>query len=153
MTECREKSLGRLIYYTARDLTNFAEKLLRPYGLTLEQFHLLKNMDPAVGISQRQLGEVANKTPANMTRMLDRLVGKSLVVRRDDPDDRRASMVSLTEKGKVLVEQVFGEFNSYSEGMVRGISEAEQQIAIDVLTRMAGNVLVMSEKLVENIKA
>ena len=152
MTECREDSLGRLVYFTAQDMTNFAKKLLKPYDLTLEQFHLLKNMDRELGIGQRQLGEVANKTPANMTRMLDRMEAKSLVIRRNDPDDRRASLVYLTEKGMALAEEVFGEFNSYSAGMLSGISSDEQQIATDVLTKMAGNVLVMSGKLVKNIK-
>ncbi len=151
MTECREDSLGRLIYFTAQDMTNFAEKILKPYGLTLEQFHLLKNMDMDTGISQRQLGEAANKTPANMTRMLDRMEAKSLVVRRDDPADRRASLVCLTGKGKALVEEVFGEFNSYSAGMLLGISGDEQQIAKEVLTKMAVNVQAMTEELARNI--
>ena len=152
MTECREDSLGRLIYFTAQDMTNFAEKLLRPYDLTLEQFHLLKNMDMDSGISQRQLGEAANKTPANMTRMLDRMETKSLMVRRADPDDRRALLVYLTEKGKALVEEVFGEFNSYSTGMLLGIDEGEQQIAKEVLTKMAVNLQAMTAELVKKIK-
>jgi DNA-binding MarR family transcriptional regulator len=151
MTECREDSLGRLIYFTAQDMTNFAEKILKPYALTLEQFHLLKNIDIDSGISQRQLGEVANKTPANMTRMLDRMEAKSLVVRQADPDDRRASLVYLTAKGQALVVEVFGEFNSYSAGMLLGIDEAEQQIAREVLTRMAANVQAMAEELAKNI--
>jgi DNA-binding MarR family transcriptional regulator len=152
MTECREDSLGRLIYFTAQDMTNFAEKILKPYDLTLEQFHLLKNMDMDSGISQRQLGGVANKTPANMTRMLDRMEAKTLVVRRDDPADRRASLVCLTGKGKALVEEVFGEFNSYSAGMLLGIVEGDQQIAKEVLTKMAVNVQAMTEELARNIK-
>ena len=151
MTECREDSLGRLIYFTAQDMTNFAEKILKPYDLTLEQFHLLENMDMDSGISQRQLGEATNKTPANLTRMLDRMEAKSLVVRRDDPDDRRTSLVYLTGKGKALVEEVFGEFNSYSAGMLLGISGDEQQIAKEVLTKMAVNVQAMTEELARNI--
>ena len=152
MTECREDSLGRLIYFTAQDMTNFAEKILKPYDLTLEQFHLLKKMGMDSGISQRQLCEVANKTPANMTRMLDRMEAKSLMKRRADPDDRRASLVFLTEKSKSLVEEVFGAFNSYSAGMLRGIDEDQQRITKDVLTKMAGNVQAMTEELPRNFK-
>jgi len=152
MAECKEDSLGRLIYFTAQDMTNFAEKTLKPYDLTLEQFHLLKNMAMDSGISQRQLCEVANKTPANMTRMLDRMAAKSLMERRADPDDRRASLVFLTEKGKSLVEVVFGGFNSYSSGMLRGIDEDQQRITKEVLTKMAANVQAMTEELARNIK-
>jgi DNA-binding MarR family transcriptional regulator len=122
MTECRQDSLGRLIYFTAREMTNLAEKLLRPHALTLEQFHLLKNMDLDSGISQRQLGEVTNKTAANVTRMLDRMAAKDLVVRRADPGDRRAALVSLTAKGTALVTAVSGELATFSAGILAGIS-------------------------------
>ncbi len=152
MTECREDSLGRLIYFTAQDMTNFAEKILKPYDLTLEQFHLLKNIDTDSGISQRQLGESANKTPANMTRMLDRMAAKSLVVRRSDPDDRRASLVYLTEKGYTLVEEVLDGFNLYSARILLGIDEDQQRITREVLTKMTGNIQAMAEELARNIK-
>ena len=152
MAECREDSLGRLIYFTAQDMTNFAEKILKPYDLTLEQFHLLKNLDMGSGISQRQLGEAANKTPANMTRMLDRMESKALVLRKNDPDDRRTSLVYLAEKGEELVVEVFGGFNSYSARMFLDIDEDEQQIASKVLMKMAANVKAMTEELAVNTK-
>ena len=44
MPPCDEESLGRLIYLTAQDMRNFAEKILSPFDLTIEQFHLLKTL-------------------------------------------------------------------------------------------------------------
>lgn len=151
MTECREDSLGKLIYVTAQDMKNFAEKVLKPHGLTLEQFHLLKYLDQTSGISQRRLGEAANKTPTNLTRILDRMVNKSLVTRRNAPDDRRTSLVFLTSKGKSLLREVFDEFNSCSVGMLQGITEEQQRITGMVLTRIAGNVQKMAFGLLKNI--
>ena len=51
----KKESLGRIIYLTAREIKNFAEKILFPYDLTLEQFHLLKNMSHTHGMTQRNL--------------------------------------------------------------------------------------------------
>jgi DNA-binding MarR family transcriptional regulator len=152
MSECRDESLGRLIYFTAQEMTNLAEKLLRPYDLTLEQFHLLKNMDPAAGISQKRLGEVTSKTAANVTRMLDRLAAKDLVVRRNDPTDRRASLVSLTAKGKTQVAAVSGALAAYSAGILLGISGNEQQAVRKVLTKLTGNIRAMADDPAKNIK-
>jgi len=153
MPDCKQENfLGRLIYFTAQDMSNFAEKMLKPYEITLEQFHILKNMDMTKGYSQRELGGIANKTPANLTRILDRMEAKSLVVRRGDPADRRKSLVYLTEKGTALIDEVIGEFNLYSSRILSGIDEVEQQVARDVLTRMAANVRSLAEKLTGNIK-
>ena len=151
MTECRdckdENSLGRLIYFTAQEMSNFAEKVLKPYDLTLEQFHLLKNMPEDAGLSQRELGEVANKKPANMTRILDRLENKGLMVRRDNPEDRRAALVSLTEKGRDLIAKVHGGFEDVSNRLVLGTSEKEQETTRHVLQKISQNLLELTDEL------
>ncbi len=147
MRGCNEESLGRQIYITSQEMKNFAERVLKPYELTLEQFHLLKNLTTDTGMSQREIGEIANKTPGNMTRILDRMESKDLVVRRDKPDDRRASLVFLTEKGDSLVDQLLEGFESFSARLVDGISEEEQQIVRQALAKLASNIKSMSEDL------
>ena len=147
MTECKDNSLGRLIYFTAQELSNFAEKVLKPYDLTLEQFHLLKSMPVDSGLTQRQVGEIVNKKPANLTRILDRLESKALVVRRSNPDDRRATLVFLTDKGRVLVEKVHGGFEKFSNQIVRHISEHDQETTRKVLRIMNTNLQEMTDAL------
>jgi DNA-binding MarR family transcriptional regulator len=42
-------------------------------------------------------------TPANVTGIVDRLVEHGLLVRTADADDRRVSWLTLTDKGKTLI--------------------------------------------------
>ncbi len=147
MKVCQEDTLPRLIYLTSQEMSNFLEKVLSPYDLTLEQFHILKHMEPSLGMSQRQIGEIVNKTAANITRILDRMEAKSLVVRRDNPEDRRASLVFLTEKGHALLKEVFGNFEKFSADLVQGITEKEQQIVRKTMAKMTSNLQRMSELL------
>jgi len=54
-------------------------------------------------------GEVAASfgvARANVTGPIDRLVRKGLVSRREDPDDRRRCVLSLTEEGRGEVERL-----------------------------------------------
>ena len=136
--------LGRLIYLTAQEIKNFAEKLLKPYDLTLEQFHLLKHMSPDSGMSQRQLGDLVNKTPANITRILDRLEQKNLVIRRSNPKDRRGTHVFLTPQGSRLIEEVFAIFESFSSQLTQGTTEKEQLVAKNVLNKIGRNIKSMT---------
>lgn len=142
---CNEEALPRLIYRTAQALRNHAEKVLKPYELTLEQFIPLKYLFLDPGVTQREIGESAKKTPANITRILDRLEKKSLVVRRENPEDRRASLVFLTDKGEALVNEVSSLFEPYSDEIVAGVTEEEQQITRNVLKKMENNILKISE--------
>lgn len=137
-------SLGRLVYLTAQEIKNFAEKLLKPYDLTLEQFHLLKHMSRDSGMSQRQLGDLVNKTPANITRILDRLEQKNLIIRRSNPEDRRGTHVFLTTRGSRLIEEVFAIFESFSSQLTQGTTEREQQITKNVLKTIGRNIKSMT---------
>jgi DNA-binding MarR family transcriptional regulator len=141
------ESLGRQIYLAAQDIKNFAEKILSPYGLTLEQFHLLKNLSREEGLSQRSLGETVNKTPANVTRILDRLESKSLINRRSSPDDRRSSQVYLTEEGESVLRQVVGVLESFSAKLAKGIGRRDQEVTRATLNAIMLNLQIMSQEL------
>jgi DNA-binding MarR family transcriptional regulator len=139
-----EQPLGRMIYFMAQEIRNLAERVLAPYDLTLEQFQTLKTLSPTTGMTQRQLGLAINKNPANMTRILDRLEAKSLTMRQPDPEDRRAYLVFLTEKGRELLNEVKDVFAEFSAGVHKGISKEMKQTTRNVLGIMAANVAKMS---------
>jgi DNA-binding MarR family transcriptional regulator len=141
-----EEPLGRLIYQLSQNMKNFAGKVLKPYDLTLEQLHILKNMYVGSGMSQRQIGEHANKKAANITRMLDRLESKDLVERKENPEDRRAASVFLTRKGETLVNEVIGIFDSFSSSFLKGVSHEEQVVIRNAFKKMTSNLEKMSQK-------
>ncbi|MDH3392422.1 MAG: MarR family transcriptional regulator [Desulfobulbaceae bacterium] len=147
MTCGSENPLSRLIYYTAQDMKNFAEKALKPYDLSIEQLYLLRNMPADLGMTQRHIGELANKTPANITRILDRLEAKGLIARNRNPQDRRASLVFITGKGKALVKEVSGILESFAVNFLRDISEEDQLVICNAFQKMAINLQQMTCEL------
>lgn len=144
MNTCTGEPLGRLIYHTAQNIHKMAEKILDPFDLTVEQMHLLKNMSADAGITQKALCEMVNKAPANLTRILDRLEAKALIMRRQDASDRRVYLVFLTDKGMTLVKDVHETFQSFSDRMLRGLSDEMQQSVRTCLKTMAENIEQMT---------
>src|SRR5687768_12118129 len=55
------------------------------------------------------IGEKIHLTSGSITMAVDRLEGKGLVERRNDPDDRRARVVHLTEAGTRLIRCAFAD--------------------------------------------
>jgi DNA-binding MarR family transcriptional regulator len=51
-----------------------------------------------------KLAKALHVTPPNVTGIVNRLVMQGLVHREEDPEDRRAYNVSVTEKGSALIE-------------------------------------------------
>ncbi len=147
MSSCQNESIGRLIYKTSHILRNYAENLLSPYGLTVEQFHLLKQTSMQEGLSQSELCQIVEKKPANITRILDRLEKKKWLERRPNPLDRRSSLVFLTEEGERIIDEVSTLFESYSGWFVEGISEDEERLFRSVLKKINNNIHRLTEKL------
>ena len=51
-----------------------------------------------------KLAKALNVTPPNVTGIINRLVMQGLVKREENPEDRRAYILSVTEKGAALIE-------------------------------------------------
>ncbi len=121
-------------------MTFHAEKALKPYDLTAEQFHLLKNIFENTPLSQNQLCEIGQKSAANVTRILDRLEKKGFAIREKNPADRRSTLLSLTSQGKKLVDEVSGLFESFSDRLTEGISEQDQALLAQLLLKVQDNL-------------
>ncbi len=140
MTTCTNESLGRLIYKTSLNLRNYAEKLMEPYGLTVEQFHIMKSTSRTSGLSQNELCRQVGKKPANITRILDRLEKKQWIERKPNPTDRRSSLVFLTRNGDRIIAEVSTDFESYSSWFIEGISPEEEKVFRRVMQKIDSNI-------------
>lgn len=148
-----ENVLPRLIYLTSLRIQIHADKLLQPLGITLEQLHPLKILSHGGGaIGQRQMCALAGKTPANMTRILDRLATKGFIERRPDPEDRRAFTIILTAAGRELVEKAVGLVTGYREQVLAGIDEQDEAICRRVLQRIAENLAGLAPEDMQNVE-
>ncbi len=121
MSSCEEESIGRQIYICGQAMRNYADQKLKNHDLTVEQLHILKQLYLAAGQTQSQLCEGVGKSPANITRILDRLEKKGRVNRKNNPGDRRSTLVFLTEEGEVLEDQVHEQDRQRQDGRRCGL--------------------------------
>jgi len=112
----------------------------------MEQLHIVKRIELQEDITQREICTLAAKSPANITRLLDRLEKKKLIVRRDNPDDRRSQLVSLTGDGRELASGIASLFSALSGSIEKNIAEKEIAVVVKVLDQIEMNILELSEK-------
>ena len=58
------------------------------------------------GLRMTELAEAAVLPAATLTRHVDRLVERALVIRRIDPDDRRRAVVALSGRGEQMARRL-----------------------------------------------
>jgi len=75
-------------------------------GMSAPQIGALIHIDHRGACGVTDIGDELGVTSAAASQMLERLVQGGLVERREDPDDRRAKRIVLTERGHRLVRGV-----------------------------------------------
>jgi MarR family transcriptional regulator, 2-MHQ and catechol-resistance regulon repressor len=83
-----------------------------------------------------RIGEKIRLTSGSITVAVDRLERKHLVERRNDPGDRRARIVHLTESGGKLIGCAFADHERAIERAMSGLSEEERTEAIRLLKKL-----------------
>ncbi len=76
-------------------------------NLTVSQFGTLEALLHLGPLNQSAIGEKLLKSGGNITMVIDNLVKNEWVKRERDPEDRRAVLIHLTDKGKALIEKFF----------------------------------------------
>jgi DNA-binding MarR family transcriptional regulator len=77
------------------------EAALEPHGLSVAKFRVLDRLvTTGEPLALRTLAKYAACVRSNITQLIDRLEADKLVVRGDDPHDRRSILAVLTEDGK-----------------------------------------------------
>ena len=119
------------ILYTAACLTYETAQVLKPFGITWQQFNVLRILrgrqpKPATVklLTERMIDKMSNAS-----RLVDKLVKKGLVERRACQSDRRQVDVFLTPEGLALVNEASEVMDqrSSSEGAEKlNLAEAQQ---------------------------
>jgi len=92
---------------TAETLWNSSRTFFSRWDLSPSQFNILNLLDERPeGCSQIALSRELIMHRSNITGLVDRLEGRGLVKRIENPNDRRAFAVVLTAAGKKLVRSI-----------------------------------------------
>ncbi len=88
-------------------------KLAENHDLTVVQLHALGVLNPGESIPMNRLSCVLLCDASNVTGIVDRLLAAEYIERKENPDDRRVKMISLTPQGEALRLQFFDELHDY----------------------------------------
>jgi DNA-binding MarR family transcriptional regulator len=126
------------VLYTSNWFANRQAQILKPSGLTLQQYNvlrILRGQHPAPvkvsDITERMLDKMSNAS-----RLVDKLVLKKLVLRTECPSDRRAVDVVITDAGLELLKQLDTSIEGLDEEMNGKLTTAEAVKLSEFLDRL-----------------
>jgi DNA-binding MarR family transcriptional regulator len=82
-------------------------QIAEEYGLTNVQAHALYILSQRGSIPMGRVAEELHCDASNVTGIVDRLVSQNLVMRAEDPADRRTKRLVLSKHGDELIKKMF----------------------------------------------
>ena len=98
--------IGFFFGLVARQYLNFFDKYLSELNINPNQFWILLVLCQEQNISQDRIASLLRVNGATVTRELENLEKRNLIMRKIDENDRRRKLVSLYDKGFEMLESV-----------------------------------------------
>jgi DNA-binding MarR family transcriptional regulator len=130
------RPFGALLHRLSLRLHEELERALKPLGFAPQHYFVLFSVWRYGARSQLALGDCAAINRTTMVSLLDDLERLGLVQRQRDPTDRRAYLIHLTDQGAAALEQAMVLHRQAEARCLQPLSQEEQQLLRDLITRL-----------------
>ena len=137
MTGQDRQELGALFARITRNLIAAERPLLEARGLTMWGYIALSHLAHRPAGTQLELAGAIGYDKTRLIGLLDQLEADGLIARRPDPSDRRARLVSISQKGRKRQAAAAADIRAMETRMLAGLGAAEQRALLKALPKLA----------------
>jgi DNA-binding MarR family transcriptional regulator len=134
----REQQATLCLLRTADAIKRGLAQVIEPHGITPQQYNVLRILRGAGadGLPTLTIGERMIEQTPGVTRLVDRLERKGLVVRTPCPKDRRRVFCRITPKGLALLDELDDPVNRCDANALSILPPSELDSLITLLDRV-----------------
>lgn len=110
-------------------------------NLSLSHIRALHLLATVPQLPMKELAEKLGFTPPSVTALTRRLVATGMVQRQPNAHDSRVVLLSITEAGRALIQEIYHEQLNGMERMLDGLTLDEQQQFLTLLERAVSTLL------------
>ena len=109
--------------------------LVEPHGITVQQFNVLRILRGAAdeGLPTLEVADRMIEQTPGVTRLLDRLEAKELVLRQRCPKDRRQHLCWITATGLAVLEKLDAVTSRAHDDSLKGLRQKDRVAFIRLL--------------------
>ena len=88
------------------------------------------------GVTLKELAEAMKLAPATVSELVESLVKKDFLQRVQNPEDRRAVQITLTDHGQMMLDQCIKCVDSLCDKLLSDLSASERTAMLAALTKI-----------------
>ena len=135
-TTAQEATIALML--TVDVLRGHFERILDPHGITTQQYNILRILRGAGsdGLPTMDIGDRLIENSPGLTRLIDRLEKKDLVLRLRCETDRRQVFCKITKDGLQLLAKIDAIVNKMEHQVLDALTQAEQKKLMELLHKV-----------------
>jgi DNA-binding MarR family transcriptional regulator len=110
-------------------------------NITYEMLQVMAVLWNRGDMNQQDIADSILKNKASLTSLLDNLTKRNLVIRTEDPSDRRNKIISLTKAGREFESQLQPLLDGFYDTLQTGLSSEEIKKVTGLLIALHRNLL------------
>lgn len=133
------QGIGKLISILHRRAQSYYTKALREFGISSAEYPVLFRLQRQDGLTQDEIASDLAIDKSAVTRIVQSLCDKQLILRQPDTADRRCNRIWLTERGHAAAGPIQEAKKKWNDILLAQISEEEQELLKRLLGTMVSN--------------
>ena len=125
-------SMWRSFFYA----NQCAESVFSANGLTFRKFAVLELLYNRGEFTVKQITEKVLSTGGNITVVIQKLETDGLIVRKANPNDNRSYLISITGKGREMMDVVFPAVMNEIERYFSKLTDEDKKTVVDILRKL-----------------
>jgi DNA-binding MarR family transcriptional regulator len=131
-----DETLSEAFWSVARQLRHTSQETLAPWDITPSHLRALRVLMRRGVMRLSELSDHLHIAARSTTEVVDALETRGLVERRPDPDDRRATLVALTEDGASVLDAIRAARGTDTERAFGRLSQADRAHLARILGKL-----------------
>lgn len=105
------------------------------FDMTPPQFATLAFLWRTDGMNLKELGALMSVDRTTIGEIINRLEKLGYIIKEDDPEDRRSSILYVSDRGRNIQPEVLEALNDVKLGLDRRLSQQEQDQLLELLKK------------------
>jgi DNA-binding MarR family transcriptional regulator len=126
------------ILRTASELSHAADKFLRKFEITQQQYNVLRILRGAgaEGLCRNEISARMVAATPDMSRLLDRMEKSGWITRERAEDDRRQVSTFITDSGQKLLKMIEAPVGEEIHRLFEGVKSTDLTMLVEVLAQI-----------------
>ncbi|MGO2512073.1 MarR family winged helix-turn-helix transcriptional regulator [Marinomonas polaris] len=144
-----ESELQTLLINTIGGLKASMKNIMKEKGLPLSPlyFMILKHIHETENCTANYLADITERDKGQVTRLVQEVVNQELVIKTQNPHDKRSQFLLLTEKGLGFYQQLAKADKAVLKEMRADVSDEELKKFLEIGAKMLTNLHAINDKV------